>query len=282
MHACVCQWSVCGSLKERRAGAKTWLVVENGNAAKYNNLWSPGDGRVSSIPRFLPAKPPAGHYRSLLSSPAELIPLLPVPDSPFYSPSTHGGSRRSRFSDAAAPSSRRLQSSYHRIPLKRKRTAWNDSLWTCSKPTCHHLVKSYQPHRTPSFSCSESVCHETNISSRDLQVEKCAVWIVGVLGRKWVWLRHVKFATHWCEPGGRKYVASSPLRFVCLNQNFSHPCQIFKDGTVLVTVSEGDYWENSTVASGITQVWQLPTGSVSICGCFWVPGVKNPAFDLNK
>lgn len=61
---------------------------------------------------------------------------------------------------------------------------------------CHHLVKFYQPHHTPSFLCSESVCHETNISSRDLQVEKCAVWIVGVLGRKWEWLRHVKFATH--------------------------------------------------------------------------------------
>lgn len=40
MHVCVS--GVCGSLKERRAGAKTWLVVENGSAAKYNNLWSPG------------------------------------------------------------------------------------------------------------------------------------------------------------------------------------------------------------------------------------------------
>lgn len=72
--ACVC---VSGNIKGTRAGAKTWSVVENIRAAKYNNRWSPGI-TVSSIPRFPPAKPPAGHYWNLLSSSAELIRLLPA------------------------------------------------------------------------------------------------------------------------------------------------------------------------------------------------------------
>lgn len=117
MHACVCQGSVW-EFKRKERRCKNMVGGRERECSQVQQPLVTGDGRVSSIPRFLSAKPPAGHYRSLLSSPAELIRLLPVPDSPFYSPSTHGGSRRSRFSDAAAPSSRRLQSSYHRIPLK--------------------------------------------------------------------------------------------------------------------------------------------------------------------
>lgn len=37
----MCVSGVCGS-KGTRAGAKTWLVVENISAAKYNNHWSLG------------------------------------------------------------------------------------------------------------------------------------------------------------------------------------------------------------------------------------------------
>lgn len=219
----VCQWSVW-EFKRKESRCKNMAGGRERECSQVQQPLVTGDGRVSSIPRFLPAKPPAGHYRSLPSSPAELIRLLPVPDSPFYSPSTHGGSRRSRFSDAAAPSSHRLQSSYHRIPWKGREQLGNNSLWTCSKPMCHHLVKSYQPHHTPLFlTVWISMSRSKHFQSWFTSWEMCSVDCRGPW-KEGVWLRHVKFATHWCEPGGRKNVASSPLRFVCLNQNFSHPC----------------------------------------------------------
>lgn len=134
MHVCVS--GVCGSIKGTRAGAKTQLVVENRSAAKYNNCRSPEIAGYSVSHGF----PCQTTHGSLLKPPVQACRAGPfatcadtdAPDSPFYSPSTHGESRPSRFSDAAAPSSHHLQSSYHRRPLK-KRIARRKNLWISRK-----------------------------------------------------------------------------------------------------------------------------------------------------
>lgn len=132
-----------------------------------------------------------------------------APDSPFYSPSTHGESQRSRFPDAAAPSSRHLQSSYHRIPVEKKRTSKEEQpvelqlrLASGGKALCVVLHQRVNGEFTLDLWVEGNMC---NVN-------------VGVLGvcRK---------EANWCKPGGRKnqHVVSSPFGCLCLNHSVFRP-----------------------------------------------------------
>lgn len=129
---CVCAWVCVGVWQGEgaRAGAITRGVVENTRAAKYNNHGSPG---ITGSP-VSHASPCQTTPWVIIGTSCPVTATLihttntdndaprphPLQNSLFCSPSTRGGSRRSRFSDAAAPSTRHLWSSYHRTPVEIK------------------------------------------------------------------------------------------------------------------------------------------------------------------